>query len=255
MIRISSQQIFTGGINRLQDLNVNLNQTQEQVSTGKRVNRPSDDPVAAARILKLDQEVGRIETYQRKVGLAENRLQLEESSLDSMVDIIQRVRDAERDSIFDEYKGRKGELMSGVDDGMAIKFSPEDVKYTVSIFTDIDCSYCRRLHSQIDEYLEHGIEVRYFLYPRGGPASRSWNTSEDVWCSKDRGDALTQAKLDRDFETSNCDASAVSDHYIMGQEVGLSGTPAIVLDDGELIGGYLPPDALRMRLEQKTAVE
>ena len=164
--------------------------------------------------------------------------------LDSQVNVTEASRSSSR-----------RELMSSVDDGLAIKFSPEDVKYTVSIFTDIDCTYCRRLHGQIDEYLEHGIEVRYFLYPRGGPASRSWNTSEEVWCSKDRGDALTQAKLDREFETSNCDASAVSDHYIMGQEVGLSGTPAIVLDDGELIGGYLPPDALRMRLEQKAAVE
>ncbi len=147
------------------------------------------------------------------------------------------------------------ELMSNVDEDLAIKFSPADVKYSVAIFTDIDCTYCRRLHSQIDEYMEHGIEVRYFLYPRGGPSSRSWNTSEEVWCSRDRGDALTQAKLDRQFETSACDASAISEHYIMGQEVGLSGTPAIVLDDGELSGGYLPPDALRMRLEQKAALE
>lgn len=124
MIRISSQQIFTGGTNRLQDLNVNLNQTQEQVSTGKRVNRPSDDPVAAARILKLDQEVGRIETYQRNVGLAENRLQLEESSLSSMIDIIQRVRELtvqagngsltanDRQSISAELKQRLQELAS-----------------------------------------------------------------------------------------------------------------------------------------------
>ena len=51
----------------------------------------------------------------------------------------------------------------------AITFSPEEVKYSVSIFTDIDCTYCRRLHSEIDEYLAAGIEVRYFLYPRGGP--------------------------------------------------------------------------------------
>ena len=147
------------------------------------------------------------------------------------------------------------DLMSDVDDEQTIMFSPEEAKYTVSIFTDIDCSYCRRLHSQIDEYLDNGIEVRYLLYPRGGPASRSWNTSEEVWCSNDRGDALTQAKLDRKFETSSCDASMVSDHYVIGQEVGLNGTPAIVLDDGELIGGYLPPDALRMRLEQKAAAE
>lgn len=124
MIRISSQQIFSGGVNRLQDLNVNLNQTQEQISTGKRVNRPSDDPVAAARILKLDQEVGRIETYQRNVGLAENRLQQEESSLSSMIDIIQRVRELtvqagngslsaqDRQSISAELKQRLEELAS-----------------------------------------------------------------------------------------------------------------------------------------------
>ncbi|QSP94102.1 flagellar hook-associated protein FlgL [Marinobacter salinisoli] len=93
MIRISSQQIFTGGINRLQELNGNLNNTQQQISTGKRVNTPSDDPVAAARILKLDQELARTETYQRNVDLADNRLSQEESALESAVDIIQRVRE------------------------------------------------------------------------------------------------------------------------------------------------------------------
>ncbi|NMT64892.1 flagellar hook-associated protein FlgL [Marinobacter orientalis] len=122
MIRISSQQIFSGGINRLQDLNSSLNQTQEQISTGKRVNRPSDDPVAAARILKLDQELSRIETYQRNAGLAENRLQQEESTLASSVDVIQRVRELtvqagngslsanDRKSISSEIKERLGQL-------------------------------------------------------------------------------------------------------------------------------------------------
>lgn len=93
MIRISSQQVFTGGINRLQELNASLNNTQEQISTGKKVNRPSDDPVAAARILKLDQEVKRIETYQRNVSLADNRLQQEENALAGSVDILQRIRE------------------------------------------------------------------------------------------------------------------------------------------------------------------
>lgn len=93
MNRISSQQVFSGGINRLQDLNTTLNKTQQQISTGKKVNQPSDDPVAAARILKLDQEVKRIETYQRNADLADNRLQQEESALSSSVDIIQRIRE------------------------------------------------------------------------------------------------------------------------------------------------------------------
>lgn len=93
MIRISSQQVFSGGISRLQELNANLNTTQQQISTGKKLNQASDDPVAAARILKLDQEVSRIETYQRNADLATNRLQQEESALTSALDLIQRVRE------------------------------------------------------------------------------------------------------------------------------------------------------------------
>lgn len=142
------------------------------------------------------------------------------------------------------------ELMSTVTDEQVITFSPSEVKYSVAVFTDVDCSYCRRMHGQIDEYLANGIEIRYLLYPRNGPASKSWSISEEVWCSADRNDALTMAKLDRDFSTSKCGASAVSKSYIIGQEVGISGTPAIVLEDGTLIGGYLTPGQLAMRLEQ-----
>ena len=145
------------------------------------------------------------------------------------------------------------DLMASVTSDRAITFSPTETKYSVSVFTDVECTYCRRLHSQIDDYLAHGIEVRYLLYPRNGPASRSWNTSEEVWCARDRQNALTMAKLDRKFETSNCDASIIQDNYHMGKAIGLSGTPAMVLDNGTLIGGYLPPDALLQRLEQETA--
>ncbi|HKK55397.1 flagellar hook-associated protein FlgL [Marinobacter sp.] len=122
MIRISSQQVFSGGINRLQDLNSSLNQTQEQISTGRRINRPSDDPVAAARILKLDQELQRISTYQRNTDFAENRLDQEENALSRSVDLVQRVRELtvqagngslsanDRKSISAELKERLGQL-------------------------------------------------------------------------------------------------------------------------------------------------
>ncbi len=144
-------------------------------------------------------------------------------------------------------------LMATVEEGDVIRFSPESPEHSVWIFTDVDCGYCRRLHAQIEEYMAMGIEVKYFLYPRNGPSSKAWKTSENVWCSADRGAALTNAKLDREFESMACDASIVADHYALGREVGLSGTPAIVLEDGELIGGYMPPAALAQRLSQKTA--
>jgi thiol:disulfide interchange protein DsbC len=150
--------------------------------------------------------------------------------------------------------GRR-KLMSSVTDDQIILFSPADPKYRVTVFTDVDCGYCRKLHSEINEYLAAGIAVRYVMYPRNGPAAPSWNTAEDVWCAKDRNQALTAAKLDREFATQKCDASIISKNYLLGQNVGLSGTPAIVFEDGTLVSGYLPPADLasRLRVTQQSA--
>jgi thiol:disulfide interchange protein DsbC len=142
------------------------------------------------------------------------------------------------------------EMLAGLPDERAIVFAPESVKYSVSVFTDVDCTYCRRFHSQIDQYLAQGIKVRYLLYPRNGPESEAWKTAERVWCAADRKEALTLAKLDRNFESKSCDASIVRDHYELGHEVGLSGTPALVLDDGTLISGYVPPAELSERMAE-----
>ena len=149
-----------------------------------------------------------------------------------------------------DVESRRREIMAAITDDQVIKFSPAEIKYSVSVFTDVDCTYCRRLHSQIDDYLAKGIEVRYLMYPRNGPASRAWNTAEEIWCSTDRKNALTMAKLDRKFSTSSCDATMVEDHFAMGRNIGLSGTPAILFDDGTLIAGYLAPDQLVSALEE-----
>jgi len=145
------------------------------------------------------------------------------------------------------------ELVWALSDEDAILFAPPEVKHSVTVFTDVDCTYCRKLHSEIDEYLSRGIAVRYVLYPRNGSRSRAWSTSEKVWCATDRKSALTAAKLDREFETRSCDASMVSRHYQLGQDIGLTGTPAIVTEDGTLIGGYVPAAALSARLDQAAA--
>lgn len=140
------------------------------------------------------------------------------------------------------------EMLATIPAENMIVFSPEVPRFAVTVFTDIDCTYCRRFHSQIDEYLAQGIEVRYLLYPRNGPAAESWVKAEKVWCADDRNEALTLAKLDREFETRDCDAAIVHKHYATGQDVGLRGTPAIVLEDGTLVSGYLPPLELTQAL-------
>ena len=167
-----------------------------------------------------------------------------------LIDLDEQVNLTERSRV-----DARRELVSSIDDSQGILFSPEERKYRVTVFTDVDCTYCRKLHSQIEDYLAQGIEVRYLLYPRNGPASPSWKTSEDVWCARDRQGALTAAKLDHSFKSQACDASKVTESYMLGQDVGLTGTPAIVLDDGTLISGYLPPDALTARLQQAAAAE
>ena len=144
------------------------------------------------------------------------------------------------------------EMMASYPDDQMIVFSPDEKRFSVSIFTDVDCSFCRRLHSQMDQYLAEGIEIRYLLYPRNGPTSPSWSTAEQVWCAEDRNAALTLAKLDQKFESRECDPSVVSKHYAMGQDVGLRGTPAIVLEDGTLVSGYLPPAKLAEALASIT---
>jgi thiol:disulfide interchange protein DsbC len=140
------------------------------------------------------------------------------------------------------------ELVAGIPAGQKITFTPDEVKYSITVFTDIDCTYCRKLHSQIDDYLAQGIEINYLLYPRNGPTSQSWVKAENVWCADDRNEALTLAKVDQSFETHSCDSSMVGKHYAMGRDIGLTGTPAIVLSDGTLVSGYLPPEPLAERL-------
>jgi thiol:disulfide interchange protein DsbC len=147
-----------------------------------------------------------------------------------------------------ERNSARIEMMAAISDDEMITFTPDEVKYSVSIFTDIDCAYCRRLHSQIDEYLAQGIEINYLLYPRSGPTSASWVKAEQVWCADDRNEALTLAKVDKNFDSHSCDSSMISKHYSLGKEVGLTGTPAIVMSDGTLMPGYLPPLALAERL-------
>ena len=135
-------------------------------------------------------------------------------------------------------------MLSTMADDQLIIFTPENVRHSISVFTDIDCTYCRRLHSQIDDYLAEGIEIRYLLYPRSGPDSPSWAKAEQVWCADDQNSAITLAKLDQAFDTDSCDTSIIEKHYALGQDIGLRGTPAIVLEDGTLFSGYLPPKQL-----------
>jgi thiol:disulfide interchange protein DsbC len=139
--------------------------------------------------------------------------------------------------------------MAAYPEDQMLVFGPKDPKYTITVFTDVDCAFCRKLHSQIADYNKLGIRVRYLLYPRTGPNSSSWTKAEQVWCSPDRNDALTKAKLGEDLKTKACKDNPVARSYALGQQFALQGTPAILLADGELLSGYEPPDVLLKDLQ------
>jgi thiol:disulfide interchange protein DsbC len=142
-------------------------------------------------------------------------------------------------------------LIDAVPESRMVVFSPPDPKYTVTVFTDVDCSYCRALHRQIAEYNRLGVRVRYVFYPRTGPDTDSWHKAEQVWCSADRKAALTRAKLGEALDAPVCANTPVAQEYELGQAIGLEGTPGIVAANGALVGGYVPPDALIQLLRKQ----
>lgn len=120
-----------------------------------------------------------------------------------------------------------------------IIFKPETSKHYVSVFTDIDCGYCRKLHSEIDQYLAQGITVRYLFFPRAGKGSESYNKAISVWCAADKQKALTAAKKGEPLETKTCD-NPVDQQMQLGESFGMTGTPMIVTEKGNLLPGYVP---------------
>jgi len=127
-------------------------------------------------------------------------------------------------------------------------------KYKVAVFTDIDCGYCRRMHAQVPEYAELGIEIDYLMFPRAGVPSDSSRKAISVWCAKDNLQAMTDAKNGKDPASMTC-ANPIEAQFKLGQRVGVTGTPSMVLEDGTLVPGYLPPQDLLARLDQLKAAK
>jgi len=159
--------------------------------------------------------------------------------------------DIDSDANLSETRRRaiRSRILDGIPDSEMVVFSPKDPKYTITVFTDIDCGYCRRLHSQIAEYNRLGIRVRYLFYPRTGPNTESWHKAEAVWCAPNRADALTRAKNGEDIKSPNCPADIIARDYELGHKVGVEGTPAIFLSSGEMLPGYAPPATLAKYLK------
>ena len=149
-------------------------------------------------------------------------------------------------------EGRNGirkTLLESLDETGMVVFSPAKgmKKTTITVFTDIDCGYCRKLHQEVPELNRLGVEVRYLAYPRSGLDTPSYDKAVSAWCADNPQLALTKAKLGQPIPEKVCE-NAVAAHYVLGNEMGVTGTPAIVYEDGTLQPGYLPAAQLAARL-------
>ncbi|MBA4285815.1 MAG: disulfide bond formation protein DsbC [Xanthomonadaceae bacterium] len=135
-----------------------------------------------------------------------------------------------------------------------IEFAPPPpmvAKYTVTVFTDIDCGYCRKLHSEIAQFNAKGIAIRYAFYPRSGPDTESWYSAEAVWCAADQRKALTEAKAGAQIKLKGkaCD-NPVAEEFQLAQDMGIRGTPMMVLPNGDIYPGYVPASQLAAKLAE-----
>ncbi|ALN59529.1 MULTISPECIES: DsbC family protein [Lysobacter] len=160
---------------------------------------------------------------------------------------------AKRNVMEDTLAGMRRDLLKTIPASERIVFAPPNPKHTVTIFTDVECGYCRKLHSEIAEYNRQGIAVEYLAFPRMGIGSEDYKKMVSVWCATDRRKALTDAKSDHGAVSSKQCKNSVEQQYEVGQRAGLTGTPMILNVDGVQLGGYVPPAQLREALDKLAA--
>jgi thiol:disulfide interchange protein DsbC len=132
-------------------------------------------------------------------------------------------------------------------EGDMIVYSPETIRHTITVVTDIDCPYCRRLHSEMDQYMDSGVKVRYIFMPLKGQGD--YRTTVSVWCAKDQNEALDMAKAGAELEAKDCD-NPIDEHLKIARKLGVRGTPAIILEDGSMLPGYVPAKKLVTELDK-----
>lgn len=139
---------------------------------------------------------------------------------------------------------RRAEVLAEYGSSDAISFPAEgEEKAVVAVFTDIDCPYCRKLHDEMPKLNKLGITVEYYGFPRSGPGTASFKKYESVWCSNDQLAAMNDAKQGRQVAAKTCD-NPIRAQFELGSRIGVTGTPAIVLEDGNIVRGYVPANKL-----------
>tara|TARA_Y100001936_G_C16049329_1_gene656744 strand:- start:12 stop:722 length:711 start_codon:yes stop_codon:yes gene_type:complete len=140
-------------------------------------------------------------------------------------------------------------FMQDIDDIELIKFTAKNELFSVVVFTDVDCGYCRKLHDEIKEYNNVGISINYAAFPRSGIGTETFTKMVGAWCSNNPKETITMLKKGEKLKSTFCDSQPIAKHYAIGNKIGVTGTPAIVSSDGELFPGYYSAEDLLKKLK------
>ena len=121
---------------------------------------------------------------------------------------------------------------------------------TVTVFSDVDCAYCRQFHKEMADYHARGINIRYLFFPRDGKNSDTYQKMQNIWCNENPREAWTAAIAGKSVTTAAC-ANPIDRHIALGRLMEIRGTPAIILPSGEHVAGYLSADKLRAKIDGK----
>ncbi|MDC9729087.1 MAG: thioredoxin fold domain-containing protein [Methyloprofundus sp.] len=145
-------------------------------------------------------------------------------------------------------KSVRKELINTVPENEFIIFKAKNEQYRINIFTDIDCGYCRKLHSEMDDYLAAGITIKYLFFPRAGLASDAYKKAVSVWCADDQNKAITTAKMGTGILENKSCKNPVAAHMKLGEQLGVRGTPMMITETGTVFPGYMPAKQLAKAL-------
>ena len=144
---------------------------------------------------------------------------------------------------------RRKLILQNIPSEELISFKSSNEQFSVIVFTDVDCGYCRKLHNQIDEYNSLGISINYAAFPRSGLGTSAFTKMVGAWCSNNPKDSMTKLKNNLTLDISFCENQPVSKQYIIGKKLGVDGTPSFFSMDGEMFPGYIEPEELLLRLK------
>ena len=144
---------------------------------------------------------------------------------------------------------RRKLILQNIPSEELISFKSSNEQFSVIVFTDVDCGYCRKLHNQIDEYNSLGISINYAAFPRSGLGTSAFTKMVGAWCSDNPKDSMTKLKNNLTLDISFCENQPVSKQYIIGKKLGVDGTPSVFSMDGEMFPGYIEPEELLLRLK------